>query len=212
MTAILYQKWISAWNEALCKKGWHIMLFQDNFKAHIPPNDITNICIENFAANLTSHIQPLNASIIRIFKAHYCKTFIFWAIDRYDNGITPSLIYDINQLEAMRMADLAWHEVDTSTICNCWCHAGILPEASASAELPAPSVPVASLLNTEQDIRESLDLLEQKEVLSRQNCMSIDELLNPDLENGDTRPTSLMKIYSRQSTQNMKLCRTWKSS
>jgi len=75
MTAVLYQEWISAWDEALCRRGWHIMLFQDNFSTHSPP-DLTNIRVENFTANLMSHVQPLDAGIIRNFKAHYHKMFI----------------------------------------------------------------------------------------------------------------------------------------
>ena len=100
MTTVLYQEWISAWDEALCRRGQCIMLFQDNFSARIPP-DLTNIHIENFTANLTSYIQLLDAGIICNFKAHYCKTFIMQAIGRYDNDIIPTSIYDINQLEAM---------------------------------------------------------------------------------------------------------------
>lgn len=79
---------------------------------------------------------------------------------------------------------MAWREVDTSTIRNCWRHARILPKETASDKIPAPSIPIASLLNVvEQDIAESLDLLEKKGVLSRRNCLSIKELLNPDHEN-----------------------------
>jgi len=158
------------------------MLFQDNFSTHIPP-DLTNIRVENFAANLMSHVQLLDAGIIRNFKAHYRKMLIMRAIDRYDNDITLTSIYNINQLEVMRMADLAWHKVDISTIHNCWSHAGILPEASASVAPLVPSVPVMSLLNAEQDIVESLGLLEKRGALSHQNCMSIEELLNPGREN-----------------------------
>ena len=184
MTAVLYQEWITFWDETLRRKGQFIILFQDNFSGHIPPDNLTNIRIENFAANLTSHVQPLDAGIIRNFKAHYRKTFIARAIDRYDNGITPAFIYEIDQLEAMRMADVAWREVDTSTIRNCWRHAGILPEATpGSAEPLAPLIPVASLLNAEQDITGSLGLLEKRGVLSCQNCLSIEELLNPEQEN-----------------------------
>jgi len=89
--------------------------------------------------------------------------------------ISPPLlsIYDINQLEVMWMADLAWRKINTSTICNCWSHVGILPEASASVAPLMPSVPVASLLNAEQDIVESLGLLEKMGVLLGQplNCI-----------------------------------------
>jgi hypothetical protein len=33
-------------------------------------------------------------------------------VDRYDEGVTPAQIYDINQLQAMRMAEAAWDGVD----------------------------------------------------------------------------------------------------
>ena len=66
-------------------------------------------------------------------------------IDRYDKGITPSQIYKINQLQAVWIADLAWCEVDTTTIQNCWRKAGILP-GSAESHPINPSIPISSLL------------------------------------------------------------------
>ena len=50
-----------------------------------------------------------------------------WAISCYDSRTTPSEIYDINQLEAMWLADAAWQEVDATTIQHYWMKAGILP-------------------------------------------------------------------------------------
>jgi hypothetical protein len=38
------------------------------------------------------------------------------AIDHYDSDISPANIYDIDILEAMCMADIAWNEVDITTI------------------------------------------------------------------------------------------------
>jgi hypothetical protein len=74
-----------------------------------------------------------------------CK-YIQYAIDHYKKGVTPTKMYDIDQLQAMRLVDMAWHEVDVTTIRNCWKIAGILPLASP---IPAPnlSIPVSSLLN-----------------------------------------------------------------
>ena len=76
MTAVLYQEWITTWDNEQCRKGQQIILFQDNFSAHIPPDNLTNIRVKDFAANLTAHVQPLDAGIIHNFKAHYCKMFI----------------------------------------------------------------------------------------------------------------------------------------
>ena len=88
---------------------------------------------------------PKDQGIIRCFKVHYRAKFIQRAIDRYDEGITPSQIYEINQLQAMRIADLTWCEVDTTTIRNCWRKAGILPESAESHPIN-PSIPISSLL------------------------------------------------------------------
>jgi hypothetical protein len=100
MTAHLYQDWIQEWDRELQAKGQNILL-QDNFSGHIVPPNLKSIRVENFKPNLTAHVQPKDQSIIRCFKAHYCARFIQQAINRYDEGITPADIYDINQLQAM---------------------------------------------------------------------------------------------------------------
>ena len=102
------------------KNSSPILLLQDNFTAHIVPDDLQNIRVENFEPNLTTHVQPKDQGIIHCFKAHYRARFIERSINHYDEGITPGNIYDINQLQAMRLADLAWHDVSTLTIQNCW--------------------------------------------------------------------------------------------
>jgi hypothetical protein len=194
MTGILYQEFLRDWDSKLRAQGRHILVLQDNFSGHIVPDGLTNISVENFRPNLTSHVQPNDAGIIRCFKAHYRGKFIARAIDRYDNAVDPTKIYDIDQLEAMRLADLAWNQVDTTTIRNCWRKSGILPDDTNCPEaLPPPSIPITSLLNSsppptdptiraENDIMDSLAELEKRGVLPRANRMNIDELLNPELE------------------------------
>ena len=120
MTVSLYQEWLLEWDRKLRNKGRKILLLQDNFLGHIVPNGLTNIRVENFTPNLTAHVQPNDQGIIRCFKAHYHAKFIHHAIDHYEAGVTPSDIYAINQLEAMRMAQAAWKEVNTTSVQNCW--------------------------------------------------------------------------------------------
>jgi hypothetical protein len=69
----------------------------------------------------------MDAGVIRRFKAHFRRFTMQCALDRYDEGITPGQIYDIDQLQAMQLADLAWGEVTKDTIANCWRKSGILP-------------------------------------------------------------------------------------
>ena len=111
------------------------------------------------------------------------------AIDNYDHGITPALIYTINQLEAMRLADLAWREVDTSTIWHCWKKTGILPNILFESVLPTPAIPVSSLINpedpldhAERDVSSTLDQLQKIGILQPRNQLDIEELLDPESE------------------------------
>ncbi|KAF9220445.1 hypothetical protein BS17DRAFT_787439 [Gyrodon lividus] len=144
------------------------------------------------------HVQPNNQGIIHCFKAKYRARFINRAIHLYKAGITPSQIYDIDQLEAMRLADDAWNEVDTTTIRNCWHKANILPNTDSSTltSIIQPSLPISSLIHTtepcnppnnpvvqaENTIRDALDDLEATGVLQRSNQMDLAELLNPAAE------------------------------
>lgn len=191
MTAVLYQQWLHEWDVRLQLANRKIVLLQDNFSGHIVPDDLENIQVINFAPNLTSHIQPLDQGIIRCFKAHYRKLYIERAIERYESGITPAEIYDINQLEAMRLAQHAWAEVDTDTIRHCWRKAAILPDClHPNTPLPQPSISIASLLasetnpltHVEAELNNAIDSLEAIGVLHRVNRMSIELLLNSNEE------------------------------
>ena len=48
----------------------------------------------------------------------------------------------------MRLANVAWDEVDATTIRRCWRKAGILPDLNSSSSKPSVSVPISSLINT----------------------------------------------------------------
>ncbi|KIJ12770.1 hypothetical protein PAXINDRAFT_35336, partial [Paxillus involutus ATCC 200175] len=82
-----------------------------------------HIQLEFFKPNLTSFVQPLDAGVIRCFKALYRRSFCDRAIDLDEAGQRD--IYKINLREAMLMAKEAWDVVDPQTIQHCWNHAGI---------------------------------------------------------------------------------------
>ena len=170
------------------QKAQQILLLQDNFSGHIVSDGLQSIHVENFETNLTAHIQPDDQGIIQCFKAHYHAKFIQCAINCYDAGITILDIYDINQLQGMRLADAAWHEVDVTTIQNCWQKAGILPEFSPT--LVQPSVPISALIHNaavhenplihaKKQVLDALDDLQSTGALQATNWMDIEALLNP---------------------------------
>ncbi len=197
MTTVLYQEWILKWDAALRLKKRKILLWQDNFSGHIVPCGLQCIRVENFEPNMTSHIQPNDAGIIRCFKAHYRSSYIQHAIDHYDQNIPPAEIYDINQLEAMRLANTAWKAVDMTTIKHCWQKAGILAAPSSpSTPIPVPG-PIADV---EKDVQESLDALQDTGALQTANQMSIKSLLNPEAEHNDMEEVTDKDIFDAVMT------------
>ena len=188
MTTVLYQEWLDDWDVKLQCNRWKIVLFQDNFSVHVPPDDFTNIHIEDFIPNLMAHVQPADAGIIQYFKAHYRASFMNWAINWYDSNISPAQIYDINIVKVMCMANIAWNEVDMTTIHNCWRKTGIFPDTLFDHSFATPTIPISSLLNdnldnpieaVEKEVSDSLTHLQRIGVLQPSNWMDLGELLNP---------------------------------
>jgi hypothetical protein len=117
----------------------HVCLLVDNFSAHNLVFEPTNVTVHFFVPNLTLFIQPLDAGIIRCFKAHYRRAFCHWAINLDDAGERD--IYNINLLEGMLMAKKAWKSVNQETMENCWNHTAIqgAPIAPILLWIPNPT-------------------------------------------------------------------------
>lgn len=189
------------------------MLLVDNCTAHVTPSDVTNIIVENFAPNLTAHVQPADAGIIRCFKAHYRAATAQRAIDHYDSGITPAHIYDINQLEAMQLAKIAWDEVSQETIHNCWKKAGILPSSllansTAADQRDAAAATAASVAMAEAQVADSLNHLQQRGVLQAANRVSMEEFISPqeedeELAEGDTDEEIARAVMAARKAREM---------
>ena len=101
----------------------HIALTLDNFSGHDISYQPKFITLIHFQPGLTPFVQPLDAGIIRCFKAHYRREYCLRAIERDD--AEEEDIYKIDLLEAMLMAKDAWKEISSMTIKNCWDHTRI---------------------------------------------------------------------------------------
>jgi hypothetical protein len=183
MTTKLYREWLTNVDAQMRLQKRHILLLQDNFSGHNPPKHLTNVRVENFVPNLTAHVQPMDAGVIRCFKAHYRRYCMQRALDRYDEGITPSDIYDIDQLQAMRLADLAWKQVTPKTIANCWRKSGILPDRSHPSE-SAPAIDDESddANDAEKGLLDSLEQLQEVGVLQKSNTVDLEDLVHNPAE------------------------------
>ncbi|CAE6457270.1 unnamed protein product [Rhizoctonia solani] len=111
---------------------------------------LTNVRIEFLAPKLTAFIQPLDAGVIRCFKAHYRQGFLQKVLER--DATNLPYIYCIDQLQAMQLSLQAWDQVAPSTINNCWHHTGICPPTFfPPTELPVTEDPVMIELQSDLD-------------------------------------------------------------
>lgn len=86
------------------RQGRHVILLCDNASSHkkFDPEQLTNVRVEFLAPKLTAFVQPLDAGIIRCFKAHYRRGFLRKVIERDAAGLRN--IYHIDILEGIQLA------------------------------------------------------------------------------------------------------------
>uniref|UniRef100_H3AGR8 DDE-1 domain-containing protein n=1 Tax=Latimeria chalumnae TaxID=7897 RepID=H3AGR8_LATCH len=117
MTLVIFQEIVRAFDRDLHFQGRHCILLLDNASSHaVTGLQLTNLKLHFPPPCTTSSIQPLNAGIIRAFKAHYSCTRTVQEKGR---------IQTVDLCQALQMIRLAWHNVTATTVMNCWHHTGI---------------------------------------------------------------------------------------
>ncbi|KAJ3559043.1 hypothetical protein NP233_g11363 [Leucocoprinus birnbaumii] len=139
MTKVIFEEWIKQLDVEMRRSNQHILLLVDGFSAHYIAYKPRNIQIEFFAPNLTSHVQPCDAGIIRCLKAHYRRAFCERAINL--DEAEQRDIYKINIYEAMWMIREGWDEITSETIEHCWNHTQIQPLPGPVSTTSKPDEP-----------------------------------------------------------------------
>jgi hypothetical protein len=157
-----------------------VLLIIDNAPSHIfNPANITNTEVVFLEPNMTSHIQPMDAGIIKAFKAHYRRLYIRRAIDRDEAGYQD--IYHIDQLEAQQLSIEAWAQITSKTVANCWTHTGILP-SDRDTEIPLD--PALLSVGTDDAIEQLNAALKELSInaIASRDVMSAAELVSLEAE------------------------------
>ena len=157
MTGGIFADVLEELDEIMQQTNRKILLLIDNFGGHQWREDkIKNITVRFFSPNLTPFVQPADAGIIRCLKAIFRKLVLRRSLDRED--AEEDDIFEINQLEAMRLLEEAWRGITQSTIVNCWQHTGILP---SSDEEPSDRRDLAAEPAVEHEVQEAMDALQR---------------------------------------------------
>ena len=185
MTGEIFANAMETLNAEFRKDGIHATMLLDNFSGHKwRKNKISNIEFILFTPNLTSHVQPADAGIIRTLKAHYRRLTLLRSLDREEAEEDDPFAIDL--LTAMQLLARAWDQVTPATIAACWRHAGILPSSRAENVVEPVVEPVAEVqaaVDKAAEVLANLNLAIHKRTDERANLAkpalvdSIEELL-----------------------------------
>jgi hypothetical protein len=179
------------------RQNRHILALFDNAPSHIfDKSKLTHVTVEFLEPNMTSHIQPMDAGIIRAFKAHYRRLYIERVLERDEFG--EDNIYHIDQLEGMRLLEHAWESVTSSTVAHCWTHSGILrgPDEVVSIVDPVLTEPecVKKAVN---DLQDSLSRLVLTGQIAPRDVPTVEELISNTAEKETEAPWSDQDIVDQ---------------
>ena len=122
MTRDLFTEWLENFERTMRSKKRKILLLLDNATSHEVPEDLQNVRVHFLPPNMTSHLQPNDAEIIRNFKLYYRKGLT----KHFLRAIEDDKPMSINLREALRLIKDAWNDVKSQTINKSWEHTGII--------------------------------------------------------------------------------------
>ncbi|ELU17256.1 hypothetical protein CAPTEDRAFT_208853 [Capitella teleta] len=97
-----------------------VLLLLDNASSHTPGVTFSHMTLRFLPPNTTSHIQQMDAGIIRNFKCFYRQQHV-----RHLVRCVEDRDCNINLGEAIAYISQAWGSVKRETISNCWRHTGL---------------------------------------------------------------------------------------
>ncbi|ESN91598.1 hypothetical protein HELRODRAFT_165651 [Helobdella robusta] len=133
-----------------CFKGRKILLFVDNCSAH-PEISMSNVIVKYLPPKTTSCLQPLDAGIISQIKAIYRKKLLRHVLTDMEEADTArELAKFVNLLNAINWLDVAWRNVNPTSITKCFnkCGFGIGENIDTDVQLIETDPSITSLLGS----------------------------------------------------------------
>ncbi|EGD78255.1 hypothetical protein PTSG_12868 [Salpingoeca rosetta] len=153
MTSTIFNNFLKDFTRHVQRPVWLIV---NNARSHIVADgtpgtwfglkgvSIGTVNVVFLPPNTTSHVQPLDAGIIRSFKAKYRVRHLTWlSKELEDTSVTAARLH-VPLDVAFHWCQNAWKDISVDTIRHCWDHADILPGDDHIDELNALLKPLAS--------------------------------------------------------------------
>ncbi|XP_037509385.1 tigger transposable element-derived protein 6-like [Rhipicephalus sanguineus] len=118
MTCSLFEEFLRYMDSKMGCQNRKVILFLDNCSTH--PKDtasLRNVKVVFLPANTTSHLQPLDAGIIKNVKHFYRKCIVKRSLASVERGQQPA---GVTILDAMHYLASAWSAVTAATVEHCF--------------------------------------------------------------------------------------------
>ena len=144
MTSEIFIDWLHKVDKKMTKRKKKIVMIVDNCPAHPNVPGLKSVNLVFLPPNSTSITQPMDQGVIKNLKVHYRKLIIQKKIRAIDSK--TDLV--ITVLDALHMLNQAWSNVTSTTISNCFRHAGFqtpVDDGDQSDEDPDDNIPLARI-------------------------------------------------------------------
>jgi hypothetical protein len=180
MTSEIFRSWLVGINARFRADNRNVLLLVDNCSAH-RTNDLSlsNVDVRFLPPNTTAHLQPLDAGIIRAFKARYRAQLLAYVIEQFDAHGTVD--FKIDLACTFRFIKAAWSQVTAESIVNCWHATGIAPKtAEPDTQGPADD-PVTVVSESLGKLRDVIpNIMTAEEYLATDACVEVQPLLTDE--------------------------------
>ena len=112
MTGVLFEEYLRDLDKRMAKEKRSIVLVLDNCAAH-PSIQLANVKLVFLPPNTTSKTQPLDAGIIRCFKAHYRSQIAQLRLIAFDRQEE----FHMDILKGLHLIKAAWQQVSGKLNC-----------------------------------------------------------------------------------------------
>ena len=180
MSSEIFQSWLIGVNARFRADNRKVLLLVDNCSAHHTGDlSLSNVNVHFLPPNTTAHLQPLDAGIIRAFKAHYRAQLLAHVIGQFDAHGTVN--FKIDLACTFRFIKIAWSQVTAESIVNCWHATGIAP-TTAEPDVQGPADDPVTVVSESLGKLCSVipNIMTAEEYLATDACVEVQPLLTDE--------------------------------
>lgn len=157
MTSETFEDVLKSFNRKMKLQKRKVILFLDNARCH-PNIVLSNVKLQFFNANTTTHCQPLDQGVIYSFKMNYRKLLMAYTISKLDyklqneiSNLNDDVLPKVEVIDALSWINNAWKCVKPETIQKCFKKAGFPIAVDNNLDGTIDEVAISGL-NSQNDI------------------------------------------------------------